>query len=248
MQTLFIGKKHLKFNQLKSTNTCMKELLRSDKIIEGTIVQTEYQTSGRGQFGNEWTSEKGKNLLFSLLLRPSFLSSDQQFYLNMSVCLALADALNQLKEGFVVKWPNDILFKKKKVCGVLIENSLSGNKIEHSIVGIGLNVNQEDFIYPDAASLKTITGKTQDMSEILRNIAGGIEQRYLQLRSDLQLVRKDYLKNLYGFREHVPVLIRGKRLLIQVENVEKNGKIIVQLIGEEEYKSFNFKEISFVLA
>ena len=133
MQTLFVGKKHLRFNQLESTNTYLKELAKSDKIIEGTLAQCDYQTSGRGQFGNEWTAEKGKNLLFSLFLRPSFLNADQQFYLNMSVCLALAESLNQIVKGFEIKWPNDILYNNQKICGILIENSVSGNKLEYSV-------------------------------------------------------------------------------------------------------------------
>jgi len=247
MQTLFIGKEHLKFNELNSTNTYLKELVRTNSIMEGTVVQCSYQTSGRGQFGNQWIAEKEKNLLFSLLLKPRLLKAEQQFYLNMSVCLALTDALNTIEPGFIVKWPNDILYNGSKVCGVLIENSLTGNAIEYSIIGIGLNVNQQDFIYPDAISLKTITGKSQDIQQVLEKILIKIEQRYLQLKSDQLSIKRDYLAKLYAYKNPVTATIAGVKKDIQVEDVEAGGKLICKVSGEPRTRAFNFKEINFVL-
>ncbi len=246
MQTLFVGKKHLKFSELDSTNTLMKEMVKSNEIVEGTVIQCDYQTLGRGWSGNRWTAEKGKSLLFSLLLKPSFLSIDQQFCLNMSVCLGLVDVLKYIWQGPVVKWPNDILYNGKKLCGILIENGITENKIDHSIVGIGLNINQESFIYPNATSLRIITASKINIKEILEKILRKIESRYLQLKTNPQAVKKGYFENLYGYRNPVSITIKGKRHLLKIENIEPSGKLIARLDGGK-LMTFSFKELSFIL-
>ena len=128
LETLFIGHQRLHFDELPSTNDHLKKLIDKGGHTEGMVVSTDYQTSGRGQIGNRWESEPGKNLLFSVFLKPLTLNARHFFYFNMSVCLAVADALNELAPGFKIKWPNDILFNGKKISGILIENTIAGGQ------------------------------------------------------------------------------------------------------------------------
>lgn len=206
---------------------------------------TDYQTSGRGQFGNSWDSEAGKNLLFSVYLRPSALPASASFFLNMSVCLALADALNEFHPGFVVKWPNDILFDSKKLCGVLIENSIKGNYIQSSIIGVGLNLNQQEFAQPAATSLRLITGREQKLKHVLDKIMLHLEQRYLQVTGNPARLKEDYLQSLYGVHLPVKVAYQGREVEARILDVKKDGELLLQ--AEGRHLNFRFKEVEFLL-
>lgn len=205
---------------------------------------TEYQTSGRGQIGNSWESEAGKNLLCSVFLKPVLLPVSSSFFLNMSVCLALADSLNEFHPGFVVKWPNDILFDGRKVCGVLIENNINGRYIQNSIVGIGLNINQLNFAYPHAVSLAQVTGRRQEVSHVLDRVLQHLEARYLQVTGNPGRLKEDYLNGLYGVHGPVEVSFNGKKWQAQVEDVKKDGELL--LSAEGRHFNFRFKEVEFV--
>jgi BirA family biotin operon repressor/biotin-[acetyl-CoA-carboxylase] ligase len=245
METLFIGQELLRYQSLDSTNTRIKSLLRENIRVEGLTVQSEYQTLGRGQFGNSWEAEKGKNLLFSVLLKPNFLKPDRQFFLNMSVCLAVADSLNDLCPGFRVKWPNDILFEKKKLGGILIENSISSSKIDHSIIGVGLNINQREFSDNRLmTSLYSILGNQTDLNFLLEKILKKLEIRYLNLKAGKQGIYSDYYSLLYGYNENVPVRIGQKSTLAKIIGVEPSGYLIAEVEGSK--KRFDFKEIVFI--
>lgn len=143
---LFIGEKQVNLTEVNSTNAFMKQLVQnSDNKTEGLVVNTINQTSGRGQQGNRWESEKGKNLTFSVYLRPNTLIQNQ-FIISKVVSLGIIDFL--LDMGLTnaeIKWPNDIYCGKHKIAGILIENTVKGNKVCSSVVGIGLNVNQINF-------------------------------------------------------------------------------------------------------
>ena len=117
------------------------------KLPEGTLILTEDQTRGRGQMGNKWLTEKGKNLTFSIVLYPSFLRPNQHFYLTQFVSIAIQEVIQELlpDKGIKIKWPNDLYVENRKLAGILIENILSGHRIQSSILGIGLNVNQVQF-------------------------------------------------------------------------------------------------------
>lgn len=246
METLFIGQELLTFSSLDSTNTYLKKLCRDKNRAEGLTVRTEYQTLGRGQFGNSWEAEKGKNLLMSTLLKPSFLEPNKQFHLNMSVCLAVADSLNQLCPGFQVKWPNDILFDRKKVGGILIENSLAGDAIDYSIIGIGLNVNQSDFLdNARRTSLFNILGNETPIEFLMESLLNKLEAYYLSLRVQKQGLYKNYYSLLYGYNEEVPVQVDNDKGKVRITGVEPSGKLITVIRGE--IKKFDFKEIRFLL-
>lgn len=246
---LFVGQNLISLKEVDSTNTFLKDALsKSTPFLEGTVILAEKQFAGRGQSGNTWQSEVGKNLTFSILLNPSFLQVDQQFELNKAVSLALNDVLSRyFNESASIKWPNDLYLHNKKIGGMLIENIVQGNRIKHAIVGIGLNVNQSQF--PD--NLKNVSSFRQELHQdydlmlILNEICSSVEGRYLQLRAGaFDKINQEYLKKLY--------LIQ-KWSLFKFDNRIESGKIIgINSIGQlvlettEGQRLFNNKEIEFI--
>ena len=162
----------IKLDATDSTNLYLKNLLSSTSPKDYTVVVTRKQLKGRGQMGTVWESEEGKNLTFSILKSFETFEADRQFQINMAVSLGLYTALTQLNvPNITVKWPNDIMSGSKKICGILIENILSGTQITKSIIGIGLNVNQNSFgNLSNASSLTTVTGQTFDLDFVLHSI------------------------------------------------------------------------------
>ena len=182
--TLFTGQNIIEIASVDSTNNYIKNLLTTERPSEGTIVLAHTQSAGRGQMGNIWASEPGKNLTVSYVFYPSFLEATKQFYLNMAVALAVKDCCELLLDDEVrIKWPNDIYYCDKKIAGILIENSISGSNLTSSIVGIGLNVNQAEFhpSLPNPSSLKLIKGKNFVVLDVLNQLSHFLEKYYLQL-------------------------------------------------------------------
>ena len=167
-----------------STNRYLAQLCNQEQVAEYTIVRADYQTAGKGQRGNTWESERGRNLMFSFVLYPTFLKASRQFLLSQLTALAVQETLDSWTEDIRIKWPNDIYWKEKKICGMLIENELSANGIARSIVGIGLNINQDDFRSdaPNPISLKQITGQEHDRTEILNGIMTRMKHYYQELQ------------------------------------------------------------------
>ena len=167
---------YIKVSQTASTNTYLSRLAAT--LPGGTVIYTPCQTAGRGQKGNSWESEDGKNLTFSLLLKRPPVKARDQFYLSEAAALAVVEALTaEAGEGFTVKWPNDVYWRDLKVCGMLLENSLDGSDIATCIVGIGINVNQQRFVSdaPNPVSLINITGREHDLEALLRRVCSRIE-------------------------------------------------------------------------
>lgn len=200
--TLFVGKFHEHFSALESTNEYAAKRLAEGRPAEGTVVTTFDQRAGRGQRGNTWMSEPGKNIAFSLILYPGFLLAERTFLLNQMASLAVRDLLQPLLEPEVqVKWPNDVLVDQRKVAGILIQNTLGGRVISSSIVGIGLNVNQVHFPahLPQAGSLRAFSDKNYDLPELVADLCHHLEQRYLQLRQGRYAQMDDaYSRSMYG--------------------------------------------------
>jgi BirA family transcriptional regulator, biotin operon repressor / biotin---[acetyl-CoA-carboxylase] ligase len=250
-KTLFIGKSIVYLPTCHSTNDIASSLLNSPDVFEGTVVVTSSQTAGKGQRGNSWEAEPDKNLTCSLMLKPGFLKLNRQFNLNIIISLAVYDVLtNYLGEKVKIKWPNDIFFAdhsiSKKICGILIQNVLKKDSISHSIIGIGLNVNQEKFIDTKAISLKNILGKETDLESLFNELMEKIECRYLQLKElKFHSLCKDYLKVLYWYQE--PHLFRsesGENFTGIITGIDENGRLMVEAGGIVRY--FNFKEVAFI--
>lgn len=241
---LFVGKTVQFLPSCHSTNDIAVDYANEGKFSEGAIVITHDQTAGKGQRGNSWESAPGKNLTFSILLKPHFVSIVSQFDLNIIVSLGILDYLKTFKSGFQVKWPNDIYFEDKKVCGILIQNYLKKQTIDKSIVGIGLNVNQEAFEISSATSLFQITGNTHKLQDVLENIALCVEARYLSLRAGArENLKSIYLDNLYWFGED-HIFKNGKPFSGRIVDISDEGRLQIETtLG---IKSFAMKEVVFV--
>ncbi|MDB5151758.1 MAG: biotin--[acetyl-CoA-carboxylase] ligase [Mucilaginibacter sp.] len=208
----------------------------------------EGQYAGRGQHQNRWHSETGKNLTFSILLKPGFLPVSQQFDLTRAISLGIMNALEPLLGNKLkIKWPNDIYYADGKLGGILIENIVQGNQIKNSVIGIGLNINQDNFPLdvPNAVSLKQILHMDYDLKLILSEICKNIEASYLNLKAGrFDSVRKAYLERLYWLNEDKMFKANGKVFGGMIKDVKDNGLLVV--INGSDASEFNQKEIEFL--
>jgi BirA family biotin operon repressor/biotin-[acetyl-CoA-carboxylase] ligase len=236
----------IKLNATDSTNSFLKELISNEDIADYTVVVAECQTQGRGQMGTVWDSETGKNLMFSLFKDLSIHDVDFPFYISMAISLAILKALKSLNiPDLHIKWPNDILSADKKICGILIENVIK-NKLNSTIIGIGVNVNQTKFKnLPKASSLKNITGVHYNLDEILHSII-----KYTKYYSSiLQNEEYDAVKSEYEnslFRKDKPSTFKDANNDLFsgiIKGVTKYGKLQV-LLEDGIVKKYDLKEIT----
>lgn len=236
----------IKLNAIDSTNSYLKQLYVKKAIEDYTVVTANQQNQGRGQMGTIWDSEKGKNLMCSVLKSNISISIEQQFYISIVTSLALIKTLQAFNVPKLnVKWPNDILAENKKICGILIENVIKKNGIEASIIGIGLNVNQINFEnLPNASSLKELTGIFYDLDELLQSIVNNLKFYFnLLAKGKFDLLNGDY--ETYLFRKDKPStfeLISGEIFLGFIVGVNETGKIIIKL-EDDIKKTFDLKEV-----
>ncbi len=245
--TLFLGKNLVFMPECHSTNTFALQLCQHPtSIAEGTVVITDHQTAGRGQRGNVWLAEPGLNLTFSIILKPAFLAVSDQFYLNIFTSLAIQDYLKERGcKDVAIKWPNDILIGEKKICGILIENQISGSRISHTVIGIGLNINQRTFAMDTATSLRLNIDREYELQDELGLLLSFIEARYLQIKQNhLAMLKVAYIDNLYKIGEKRRFLANDKYFEGIICGIDESGRLRVKINGEE--RSFGFKEISYV--
>lgn len=229
-----------------STNNLALQLCQQSLTPEGTLVITNNQTAGRGQRGNMWQTQAGLNLTFSLVLKPTFLMASEQHYLNLAVSLGLYDCLkNILKVSVHIKWPNDIIVEDKKVCGILIENSLQGSAISYSVIGIGLNVNQTSFTSDRAGSLKQFTETMLPLQQVLEPLLSAIEARYLSLRGgNKTLMKEDYNRAMLGFGNIRNFKTNNEEFHGTITGMDESGKLKISTAAGE--KIFGLKEVEFI--
>jgi BirA family biotin operon repressor/biotin-[acetyl-CoA-carboxylase] ligase len=246
---LFVGQNLVILPEVDSTNNFLKQALaNSTPLTEGTVIMAESQFAGRGQQQNRWHSEPGKNLTFSILLKPVFLPLNRQFDLNVAVSVGIIKALQKVLGTQVkTKWPNDIYFNNSKLGGVLIENMVQGSQIKNAIVGIGLNVNQDDFGSgaPNATSVKQILQHDYDLKALLAELCNQIEAAYLLLRAEnFAILKSFYIQNLYWLNE--PRLFKANDNIFTgiIEDVNETGQLLVSNNGKS--RLYNFKEIEFL--
>lgn len=245
--TIFLGKDVHFLPECHSTNDTALQLVRDRKAKEGTIVICGNQTQGRGQRGNTWNSEPGKNLTFSLILRPSFLDISEQFYLNMTVSNSIRKLLQDYIPNLQVKWPNDLVVPGfGKIGGILIENIVSGEGWESAVVGIGLNVNQSDFNSESPTSLYLLTGNKINLEELFRLLITQLEQGYLWLRKGKwNEIKAEYLHHLFLKDRLSKYSSDGKEFFGIITGINREGKLEITLQnGDQAF--FGMKEISFL--
>lgn len=249
--------------EIKSTNSFMlDQLANGANWEEGTTVYTLRQTAGRGQIGNSWESEIDKNITFSMLLKPLFLPIKEQFLISEITCIAIVEAINsiissetiscnQIQEKICIKWPNDIYIGDDKLCGILIENSLQGCNFAQSILGIGINVNQENWIgnAPNPTSLKLKYHQDFSPVKVLDKVTEKIWYYYILLQSGMkEKIHSQYLSLLYrreGFHKYKDAE-SGKEFAAKIMDVEPSGYLLLEEESGEKHR-YMFKEVKFVL-
>lgn len=241
--------KIIKLDAIDSTNDFLKGLSNEISTQNFTVVTAETQTNGKGQMGSKWSSESGKNLIVSVLLKNILLDINAIFNLNVVIAFSIFEALKSFKIfELSIKWPNDIMSGNKKIAGILIENIIKSDNSINSIIGFGLNVNQVNFDYlPNASSLKKIMNQEFDKEIILNKILESIQKNISELeQSNINLIWTLYNENL--FKKGKIMLfennIRDKFMGI-IQNVSRDGKL--QLLVENDIiLEFDKKEISMI--
>jgi len=229
-----------------STNQLIWEMNRGQELPGGFVVSTDYQLAGKGQPGNAWESSEGKNILFSLVLRPLQLPMDELFLLSQLVSVAIKNALEVYTSDITVKWPNDIYWNDQKLAGILLENSLQGNKIKMVVIGVGLNVNQQVFISdaPNPVSLMQITGKRMNRKLILQQIIKNILDLYSEM--DKSKIRSLYSGSLYRKDGYYAYKDDNDCFKAKIHQVYPDGQLELEK-ETGELKSYYFKEVKYVL-
>lgn len=246
--------------QTYSTSTLLRELY-SEQLPHLYTIRTDFQTAGRGQAGNTWESEEGKNLLFSALLRYDNIRATEQWRLSMLVPLALWDVLAKYLpvDRLTIKWPNDIYYDNQKLVGILIENALAGQYIGHSIAGIGLNINQVQWISnaPNPISMKQITGQEYEPEALMNEWIAAMQQWEDCSTEQLYQAYYQHLYRREGWHKYVerevsltptaiaPEGIEGE-FIATIAGITPQGELILRKENNEE-KTYHFKQIRFVL-
>jgi len=245
-----IGEKIIKLKRTESTNTYAVNLLGGQKPLEGILVYSDYQSAGHGVDNNHWESEKGKNVLVSIILYPDFLLPSKQFLLNKMVSLSILDYLKGKIQNnrLSIKWPNDIYIDELKIAGILINNTISGNTLEASVVGIGLNVNQELFISnaPNPVSLKMLTNIEYSIPECINELCFCLENRYSQLKNNDGRIDTDYFNSLFRFGKFHNYKFKDEDIIGKIIGTNEFGKLILEK-PTSEILECDFKEIVFLL-
>ena len=242
--------KTIKLNAIDSTNSFLKDLALNMEVENFTVVVTNQQLKGRGQQGSSWVSESFKSLIFSVFVLFKKLNILDSRYLNFAVSLAIFEALNEESiPGISIKWPNDILSGNKKLCGILIENSLKIGKISSSVIGIGLNVNQTGFpkSLKKVSSLKLLSNKDFNLEKLLESIVSKLKVKIEMLDSkDFKTLEAEYLKVLY--RKNIPTMFKNSQDVLFmgiISGISKEGKLQIAL-EDDSIQEFGIKEVSFL--
>ena len=232
-----------------STNEKLSSLRRSENDAKELLICTDFQTSGKGQGGEFWESEKAKNLTFSYNLVNVNLSAYNQFYISIIIALTLSEIVESEigNKEVKIKWPNDIYIGSKKVAGILIENVIIGDKIKESYIGIGLNVNQKKFDSnaPNPISIIHFTEKEIDIKELLSAYLLKFDY-YLNLlkKGELDRLKTVYLDKLYRINEIGKYQINNEIIDGLIKGIDEYGFLRMSIDGQ--VRSFDIKEIVYL--
>jgi len=246
---MIIGSAIRRYEKVSSTNAMASVMLRDEKPAEGTVITAAFQKEGRGQKGNTWESEPGKNLLMSVILYPVMVRPEEQFVISQMVSLAVYDLVRTETPDVRIKWPNDIYVADDKIAGILIENSIMGKTISNSIAGIGLNVNQKLFRSnaPNPVSLAQVTGRKYDLSIITDEVIRLLDLRYaMVINGDKDELTEAYHDALYRRNEWHRYADSEGEFPGMIEGVRSDGRLLVKR-ETGTVKEYAFKEIDYIL-
>lgn len=246
---MIIGSNRIHHEKVSSTNDAALEMLRSGNPPEGTVITASFQDRGKGQQGNTWVSEPGKNLLMSIILYPSSIAPGEQFIISQMVSLAVFDLVKAETPHVRIKWPNDIYVMNDKIAGILIENSVIGNSLDSSVAGIGLNVNQESFdgAGPNPVSLTRLTGRQYNLRELTDRLIHLLDTRYkMILRDEAAKLAEEYHSALFRLGEWHRYADSEGTFTGMLSGVDHEGLLTVRKSDGTE-KAYAFREIDYIL-
>lgn len=216
--------------EVSSTNSYLKDLLKETKAKEGTVILADFQSSGRGQGTSEWISDRAENLTCSILLEPC-LHVSQHFSLVEFISLALLDTLGLFGIKSLIKWPNDMYVASKKISGILIENVIAENTISSSIVGVGLNVNQVIFpaALPNPVSMKLLLHQPMKRDEVFKEFLNRLNIRYDQLKKgSFNLLHYEYCENSMGLGRKIRYKKKGVLQEGMLLRISEKGELFIE--------------------
>jgi BirA family biotin operon repressor/biotin-[acetyl-CoA-carboxylase] ligase len=246
---MIIGSSVSRYEKVSSTNTVAAALLREAKPVEGTVITASFQESGRGQAGNTWESEPGSNLLMSVILYPVMVKPADQFVISQMVSLAVHDLVALHTAEARIKWPNDIYVRDDKIAGILIENTIMGDRLGSTVAGIGLNVNQTIFRSgaPNPVSLASVTGTGHNLQAVTGKLTSLLDNRYgMIIRGETAALAQDYHDVLYRSGEWHRYTDDGGEFEGMIEHVRPDG-ILMMLRKDGKRAMYAFKEINYSL-
>lgn len=238
-----------RFDTLASTSSALAT--DADRLNHGDVYVTDCQSAGRGQRGNSWEAEPGLNLTFSILLRHRTVVASQAFAVSMLTAMSIADVIEaHIGKPVSIKWPNDIYVGDRKICGILIENTFTGMNVDRSIVGIGINVNQRQFVSdaPNPVSMVSLTGREYDLETLLAEVADRIIKDFDGYESapDIAALTARYRSRQWRGSGEWPWRdnLRGDVVVAAIESIAPDGMLT---LATEPPRTFAFKEVSAVL-
>ena len=252
METKIVGKKRIFLPETDSTNSYAMELLKNVKPEEGTLVYTDFQKLGRGQRGMVWKADTACNLTFSVILKPDFLTAENFYYLYKIAALSCYDTLTNFIDSsqfdIKIKWPNDILVNKRKIGGILIENTFADQQLQWSVVGVGMNINQTMAGSElNAVSLFDLIRKETNRMSVLDLFCQIFDSYYLQLKNgNIESIDELYINRLLGNNEWCPVLYGKDILNVKVNGINHDGLLMIGDKLGNQY-TVDVKEITWLL-
>lgn len=245
----------LHLDRVDSTNVYLQEMPESERI--SCVVYASGQTAGRGMGSNSWESTPDLNLTFSMGVDMSFMKASDQFLLSMGVPLGLVDVLDSIlgtggpasPGRLMVKWPNDLVFDARKLCGILISSTIRGADMGVSVIGVGLNVNQMKFqdwpTHP--VSMKMILGHDVELEPLLHRLVEAVDRRVQQLRTEqgVAKVKRDYLERLFRYHQWGDYETKKGIVKLYIDGIDEFGRLIA--LDESGFTQvFDIKELRFV--
>lgn len=241
--------RHIRKETTGSTNSDLAELCRREQVDDFTVISARRQTAGRGQRGNKWESAPGKNLTFSIVVHPSFLEISRHFLISEIAALAVSDTLSRILPHISIKWPNDIYWHDMKICGILIENEIQGGLITQSLAGVGINVNQKEFLSdaPNPVSLLRATGREYSLDSILDNFVSRFAYYYHSLKEGrYDEIKIKYLSSLY--RRGTLHAFRDRHGIFQARIVDVLDHGPMALVDTDGLRrEYMFKEVEYII-
>lgn len=232
IHTKWAGKTVHFAKETDSTNEWAKRLGREGEV-HGALAVTEFQNAGKGRLGRRWTAPKGSSVMMSLLLRPEF---EPQYapMLTVVMGLSVAQAIREAGVDTCIKWPNDVVVSRKKICGILTEMSVEEGRILYVVIGVGINVNLDSLpeeLSDKATSLYLETGNIFDRNRILAGVMEAFENNYEKFTKtcDLSLLKEEYNRMLANLGQPVRILDPLKPFEGIARGINEKGELLVEM-------------------